>query len=198
MKPRDAGKLKRWAASSTRGDSRLMKNQPIETEAPVDSMIHKLVQGSYFHDAWSINAAEPSLDPLSQFLRVAKATPAWIDSAMKLRNRLVSLLGLKNLGGLSEIDSSKVATEYKPGDRVGIFTLIAKSETEILLGDSDKHLDVVVSLHHRQSRQSSQKIVTVTTVVKVHNWLGRIYMTPVRPAHRVIVQAMVRAIGNAA
>lgn len=175
-----------------------MKRQPLETEAPAGSSVHQLVQGSYFHDAWSINAAEPSLDPLSQFLRVAKTTPAWIDSAMKLRNRFVSLFGLKNLGGLSEINPSKAATEYQLGDRVGIFTLLAKSETEVLLGDSDKHLDVVVSLHQRRSAQPSETVVTVTTVVKVHNWLGRIYMAPVRPAHRVIAQAMVRAVGNAA
>lgn len=175
-----------------------MKTQPIKSEAPVGSKIQQLVPGSYFHDAWSINAVEPSLDPLSQFLRVAEATPAWIDGAMKLRNRLVSLIGIKNLGGLSEINRSKSPSAYKVGERVGIFTVISMSETEVLLGDSDKHLDVVVSVHRRQLNQIDQAVVTVTTVVKVHNWLGRVYMVPVRPAHRLIAQVMVRAVGNAA
>lgn len=162
------------------------------------SKIQQLVQGCYFHDSWSIQAADPSLDPLSQFLRVAKSTPAWVDSAMTIRNRLVSLLGLKNLGGLSEINATKSAPEYKLGERVGIFTLLSTSDTEVLLGDRDKHLDVVVSVHRQQSEKATQVIVTVTTVVKVHNWLGRLYMLPVRPAHHVIAQAMVRAVGNAA
>lgn len=175
-----------------------MKDQPIETAAPAGSAVAQLVPGSYFHDAWAISAAEPDLDPLSQFLRVAKSTPAWIDTAMRLRNRLVALLGLKNLGGLSEVDPAKTASAYQPGDRVGIFTLLSQSATEVLLGDSDKHLDVVVSLHQRQSAQPAQTVVTVTTVVKVHNGLGRLYMLPVRPAHRVIAQAMVRAVGHAA
>jgi Protein of unknown function (DUF2867) len=175
-----------------------MKTQPLKSEAPGGSKIQQLVPESYFHDAWSIDAAEPSLDPLSQFLRVAKSTPKWIDKAMRLRNRLVSLLGLKNLGGLSEVNVSKIASEYKPGDRVGIFTLLSTSEAEVLLGDSDKHLDVVVSVHRRPTEQDTQAVITVTTVVKVHNWLGRFYMIPVRPAHRVIARAMVRAVGNAA
>jgi Protein of unknown function (DUF2867) len=175
-----------------------MKTQPIESEAPVGSRIQQLVHGSYFHDSWSIRAAEPGLDPLTQFLRVARSTPAWIDGAMRLRNRLVSLLGLKDLGGLSTVNPSKNASEYKPGDRVGIFTLLSTSETEVLLGDSDKHLDVIVSVHRQQSTSGDQAVVTVTTVVKVHNWLGRLYMVPVRPAHRYIARAMVRAIGNGA
>lgn len=175
-----------------------MKTQPTETVAPAGSKILQLVHASYFHDAWSIEAGQPDLDPLGQFLRVAKATPKWIDGAMTLRNGIVSLLGIKNLGGLSEVSTSKRASEYKPGDRVGIFTLLSVSETEVLLGDSDKHLDVVVSVHRQQSTRAAQAVVTVTTVVNVHNWLGRLYMVPVRPAHRVIVKAMVRAVGNSA
>ena len=167
-----------------------MKIEPIETEAPAGSQAAALVPGSYFHDAWAIQAAKPQLDPLSQFLRVARSTPAWIDWAMNLRNCIVSLFGLKNLGGLSGLNLSKAASDYKPGDRVGIFTLICASETEALLGDNDKHLDVVVSVHHHQA------VVTVTTVVKVHNWLGRLYMIPVAPAHRVIARSLVRAIGR--
>lgn len=175
-----------------------MKTQPVESQAPVGSEAERLVAGSYFHDSWSISAAKPGLDPLSQFLRVAKFTPAWVDAAMKLRNSVVSLLGLKDLGGLSDVSSSKIAADYKPGDRVGIFILISSSQNEVLLGDSDKHLDVVVSVHRMQADKSGSEVVTVTTVVKVHNWLGRLYMVPVRPAHRVVARAMVRAVGNAA
>jgi hypothetical protein len=174
-----------------------MKSQPIETHAPDGSEVQQLVAGSYFHDAWSIDAIEPNLDPLGRFLRVANNTPSWIDAAMNLCNRTVELPGIKDLGGFSDLNKSKDASAYKPGDRVGIFTLISQSGTEVLLGDHDKHLDVVVSVHQQKAAQSTQTVVTVTTAVKVHNWLGRLYMIPVRPAHRAIAQAMVRAVGNA-
>jgi hypothetical protein len=175
-----------------------MKNQPIIAQAPIGSEVLKLVPGCYFHDAWSIPAAQPGLDPLAQFLRVARLTPAWIDAAMRLRNRVVALFGLKDLGGLSGIDPTKPPSAYKAGDRVGIFTLISRSPTEVLLGDDDRHLKVVVSVHRTPGAHAMAEIVTVTTVVKVHNWLGRLYMLPVRPAHRIIARTMVRAVGNAA
>lgn len=102
---------------------------------------------AHFHDAWSIHAADQSLDALGQFLRVASATPPWIERLMALRNRLVSTVGLKNLGGLSQIDAAKTSSDYRSGDRVGIFTLFSKTPDEALLGDKDKHLDVVVSVY---------------------------------------------------
>jgi hypothetical protein len=173
-----------------------MKNIPKACEPPAQSKVQQLVAGSYFHDAWEIQAACPDLDPLEQFLRVARSTPAWIDSLMRLRNGVVSLMGLKNLGGLSQVDSAKAASQYQPGDRVGIFTLLSKSDTEVLLGDSDKHLDVVVSVYKHKAADKNSVVITVTTVVKVHNWLGRLYMIPVRPAHHVIAKATVRLVGN--
>jgi hypothetical protein len=111
-----------------------MKSQPIETHAPDGSGVQQLVAGSYFHDAWSIDAIEPNLDPLGQFLRVANNTPSWIDAAMNLCNRTVELPGIKDLGGFSDLNKSKDTSAYKPGDRVGIFTLISQSGTEVLLG----------------------------------------------------------------
>lgn len=113
---------------------------------------------------------------------------------MTLRNKIVGLFGLKNLGNLHEIPLSKKATEYNVGDRVGIFTLYENTFDEVLLGDKDKHLDVTLSVHRSQT--DSGVIVTITTVVNVHNALGRLYMVPVTPMHRVIVPSVLRAIAN--
>jgi hypothetical protein len=157
-----------------------------------------LLPGAYFHDAWAIAPAEPDLDALSQFLRVAKRTPRWIDGLMNVRNRVVGYMGLKNLGGLSQINPTKTSTEYVAGERVGIFTLISKTEDEVLLGDDDNHLKVVVSVHKGTRSTGTDPVITVTTVVHVKNWLGRLYMVPVVPAHRVIARVMVKTVGNAA
>jgi hypothetical protein len=175
-----------------------MNPNPIESTAPRHSAVAALLPGAYFHDAWQIQAAEPDLDALGQFLRVARRTPRWVDRLMAVRNRVVSVFGLKNLGGLSQIDAAKHESSYQSGDRVGIFTIISRSAHEVLLGDRDKHLDVVVSVHTCVGQDSGAAVVTVTTVVHVKNWLGRLYMLPVAPAHRVIARAMVRAVGHAA
>jgi Protein of unknown function (DUF2867) len=173
-----------------------MKNMPKVSSPPPGSLIAERLPGAYFHDAWVIHAASPNLDALEQFLRVAKQTPAWIEKLMALRNRIVAVFGLKNLGGIAQINVHKKAADYQAGDHVGIFTLISNSANEVLLGDSDKHLNVVVSIHKHADASSGQVLVTVTTVVHIHNWLGRLYMIPVKHAHKVIARSMVSSIGS--
>ncbi|WP_202412300.1 DUF2867 domain-containing protein [Duganella fentianensis] len=171
---------------------------PIKSTAPSASKIAARLPGAYFHDAWAIPAALPELDALGQFLRVARSTPKWIDRMMVLRNQVVGLFGLKNLGRIAGVDPSKQSSDYVPGERVGIFTLIEKTEREVLLGDDDNHLSVIVSVHKDVDSCDGQTVITVTTVVHVKNWIGRLYMVPVAPAHRAIARTMVKAVGNAA
>ena len=110
---------------------------------------------------------------------------------------MVRFVGLKDLGGLGELSPSKPASAYVPGDRVGIFTLISNSPNEALLGDRDKHLDVVLSVYKHPSDQGGVQSISVTTVVHTHNLLGRIYMLPVTPLHRLIAPAVLtRIIGG--
>jgi hypothetical protein len=99
-------------------------------------------------------------------------------------------VGLKDLGGLGMVDASKPEAAYQPGDRVGIFTLIATTPDEVLLGDKDKHLEVTLSVLRLPVDAQGQRMVAVSTVVQVHNWLGHLYMLPVAPIHRRIVPAV--------
>ena len=114
-------------------------------------------------------------------------TPGWVNRLMALRNRVVGLTGLKNLGHLGALRTGKSASEYRVGDRVGMFSLLHLSEDEVLLGDTDKHLDVVLFVC-----KAPQGAVSVSTVLHVHNWLGRLYMLPVTPLHKIIVKAMLK------
>lgn len=173
-----------------------MHTIPAKTCAPDSSAISAYLAGAYFHDAWSITAADPSLSALEQFIKALSATPPWVDRLMSLRNHAVAALGLKNLGALSRLDPAKPASAYQPGDRVGIFTLIANSADEALLGDRDKHLDLTLSAHRAAAPDGGQVLLTVTTVVHVHNWLGRLYMLPVTPLHRLIAPSVLKAAGR--
>ncbi|MFW5330738.1 DUF2867 domain-containing protein [Hydrogenophaga sp. ZJX-1] len=169
-------------------------NTPTETSPPVGSRIAGRLEGADFFDAWAIDATDPSLSALRQFLKAVQSTPRWVDACMRLRNRAVQLVGLKNLGDLSGVNPAKPDADYRPGDRVGIFTLFENSPDEVLLGDRDKHLDVVISVHC--ARPTGEPVrVTVTTVVHTKNRLGRLYMLPVKPMHRLISPSVLRAIG---
>ena len=178
-----------------------MKTRAVLSTVPPDSAINARLPGAYFHDCHAIAVPNTTRTALSLFLTALENTPAWVNSLMALRNKIVGLVGLKDLGGLGEFNPSKSESSYVPGDRVGIFTLISNTPNEVLLGDRDKHLDVVLSVYKHPQGQNGDQSVAVTTVVHVHNLLGRVYMLPVTPLHRLIAPAVLSRIlgrGNAA
>ena len=171
-------------------------SRPVETHAPQDSRIAKRLAGASFHDAWRTTSAATDLPALGLFIEAARRTPRWVDACMRLRNRVVRAFGLKDLGAMAYLPAGKPAADYRPGERVGIFTVFENEFDEALIGDSDRHLDVVLSIHRRARPDEPTVEVTVTTVVHVKNWLGRLYMLPVRPMHRIIAPAVLAAIGR--
>lgn len=164
-----------------------MRDKVIPAAVPAGSQASKRLPGAYFHDCYQVQAPESDASALEFYLHVVRQTPGWVNRLMALRNRLVGLAGLKNLGHLGALRAEKPASDYRVGDRVGIFSLLYLAEDEVLLGDSDKHLDVVLSVC-----KAPQGAVSVSTVVHVHNWLGRLYMLPVTPLHKIIVKAMLK------
>ena len=173
-----------------------MQSRPYQSQVPLNSAISTYIPAAYFYDATSISVDDSGAAALDFFLKALRETPTWVDLLMSARNQVVSLLGLKNLGKLSRLDPDKPASAYVAGERVGIFTVIMNSDGEVLLGDKDRHLDVTLSVHKSCDVGCAQATITVTTVVHVHNWFGRLYMLPVTPMHRVIGPAVLRAIGK--
>lgn len=162
---------------------------------PAGSLIARHLPGAHFHDAWSVVPADPALCALGQFLKSAQATPAWVNRLMSLRNQVVVRLGLKDLGHLNGFDADKPVDQYQTGDRIGIFTLLENHPDEVILGDADKHLDVALSVHKGHNSETGRVVLTVSTVVHTHNLLGRLYMLPVAPVHKLIVPSVMRALG---
>jgi hypothetical protein len=157
-------------------------------EVPVPSDISRHLPGADFFDSYEISLEHSGRSALEIYLGVIRKTPAWVNFLMATRNRVVLLFGLKNLGHLGDLSKNKAASDYRIGDRVGIFSLLSMTENEIILGDSDKHLDVKLSICKlvRENRET----VATTTVVHIHNLLGRIYMSFVIPFHRLIAPAV--------
>lgn len=62
------------------------------------------------------------------------------------------------------------------------------------MGDTDKHLDMAPSVHKRSNSETGRVVLTVSTVVHIHNGLGRLYMLPVAPVHKLILPSVMRAL----
>jgi hypothetical protein len=114
-------------------------------------------------------------------------SPGWVNGLMKLRNAIVSPFGLK-AGG--EKQKSSAAGMLKRGDKAGIFTVIERTDAEIVMGEQDKHLDFCVSVY--LDGESGKRSVTVTTIVKFNNLFGRLYFAIIRPFHRLIVPSVMK------
>lgn len=154
-------------------------------EAPADSWLQPSLKNANFHDAFEVGVTDGMRSALYWYLHFASKTPDWIDNLMTLRNRVVSLFGLKNLGTLSAVPPPPAAAHLRVGDLVGIFTIVYLSDQEVVLEDRDRHLDVRVSVY---IKNGSAPTVTLTTVVRIHNTLGWFYMLPVVPMHKLIVR----------
>ena len=61
-----------------------------------------------------------------------------------------------------------------------------KNENEIIIGAKDKHLTFHVSLFCSDVKDKTQE-VSITTIVKYENILGRIYFAAIWLFHRIIV-----------
>lgn len=106
--------------------------------------------------------------------------PSWVDWLTRVRDAIVACFGLKTAGQLATLAGQDQA------GRVGIFRIYGRSDTEIVLGEDDRHLDFRVSV-----LRGAQE-VTVTTVVHCHNLLGRSYLFVIAPFHRWVVKASLR------
>jgi len=140
-----------------------------------------------FADAYEVLVPASGFSATEIYRALSRQTPGWIDALMRLRNRVVKLFGLKDLGALSSVASGDAV----PGQRLGLFEVVSVAPQELVLQDDDKHLVVQLSVL-KQSHDAAHDKLTLSTVVHIHNRLGRVYMLFVGPAHKIIAPASLR------
>ncbi len=169
-----------------------MTSSVCKTSIPSGSEIEKITSGAYYFDTYKASVSIDQKTALDIYLDMVKTTPKWVNSLMAIRNKTASMVGLKNLGHLGEIEQSKTGENYKVGDQVGIFTVYFISDKEVILSESDNHLDVKLSVY--KIGENKHNTIAISTVVHIHNILGRLYMLFVTPLHKLIAPAMLKKI----
>lgn len=162
---------------------------PILTvDLPPASALAKPERPYDYSDSYAASLPHPSMTASDAAWAFFGRAPAWISTLMRIRNGLVSLVGLKT----GNMDAKKPArTELKAGDKVGMFRIYAVSDREVILGEDDRHLNFRVSVFLEEPGREPRRLI-VSTVVHFHNALGRTYFFFVGPFHRRIVPAMFR------
>jgi hypothetical protein len=155
---------------------------------PPESGIAKAYASTNLADAYSIElptGASTNPELLARFIFSQQAP--WVSSLMVVRDALVARFGLKTAKHLVSLGAESKA------DRVGLFRIYSTSQTEVVLGEDDKHLDFRVSvLCSGQPSPGGKRHLVLSTVVHCHNRLGRLYILLIAPFHRLIVQSSLR------
>ncbi|WP_434569144.1 DUF2867 domain-containing protein [Pseudomonas sp. Z3-8] len=155
---------------------KLIKSVPV----PSTSGITHLYNPMNLADAFAIRLpAGTSSDPdlLARF--ILSHQPSWIGWLLTIRDTIVACFGLKTARHLASL-----------ANRVGVFKVYSTNQTEIVLGEDDKHLDFRISIlcSEEAEREGSRQLV-FSTVVQCHNRLGRAYIFVIAPFHRLVVRA---------
>ncbi|WP_434577687.1 DUF2867 domain-containing protein [Pseudomonas sp. Z5-35] len=157
----------------------LIKSVPV----PLRSGVTHLYTSTNLADAFAIQLpAGTSSDPdlLARF--ILSHQPSWIGWLMKVRDTVVACFGLKTARHLATL-----------AHRIQIFKVYSTNQTEIVLGEDDKHLDFRISiLCSEEAEPEGTRQLVFSTVVKCHNRLGRAYIFVIAPFHRLVVKASLR------
>lgn len=131
---------------------------------------------------------EYSIDYLTAL--VFTSFPSWVNILMAMRNTIVRPFGLET-APLPTIEKVERDVRYDKGDRAVFFTVSDRSKNEIVMGEEDKHLIFRTSVLMTEEGDESQRI-HLTTLVHFNNIGGKIYFTPVKPFHKIIVKSLLR------
>jgi Protein of unknown function (DUF2867) len=156
---------------------------------PPGSRVTQIYAHPNLADAYTIRLPDnATTDPeqLARFMFSHQA--AWVGKLLRVRDALVAGFGLKTARRLEE------SARSERDKHISIFRIYERTAHEIVLGEDDKHLDFRVSVFQesREDAVGGGRYLTVSTVVRCHNLLGRTYILLITPFHEMVVRSSMR------
>lgn len=159
-----------------------MSDTPLLTTGPVPVAAHlpdPHLPDANWADAYEVQTSREFTDMRSLAQQTIGAMPRWAKGLLWLRNIVVAPFGLKPDG----------LQDAAPQTRcIGIFPILHQTNTQIVLGLDDRHLDFRIVVDRHMTAGTSR--IRATTLVQRHNAFGRIYITLITPFHRLIVRSV--------
>ncbi|MDP3739376.1 MAG: DUF2867 domain-containing protein [Hyphomonadaceae bacterium] len=172
--------------------SRQTRARVTECDLPAGSALNNAFAGVDFHDSYRAPLAHADLGPPRIFHGIFSHTPVWMRAVLILRNQFARLAGLE-VPRTSEIVGSRPRKRYQVGEKIGPWPIFSLTDSELVAGRNNLHMDFRVSI--MKVRDGGGPGVVVSTICKVHNTFGRVYLSCVIPFHRFGVRKlMARAL----
>ena len=135
-------------------------------------LITKYLPADYTDSFQKAISNESSIQVNDLFKLMFIEYPKWGLWLLKIRYLIVKPLGLKT-------------------NETFIDLIIEENDEEIILGTEDKHLTFYISIYCPKNYNKQQN-VSLTTIVKYNNLLGKIYFYVIWIFHRIVVKYLFR------
>jgi len=154
----------------------------VACEIPAASLLEqRFVERAYFHDSYRAPVSRTAASIVDIFVAIFAHHPLWMKIVLIVRNRVVSLFGL-SAPSASEMIHFEIKNHYAVGDKIGVWPIFSLTETELIAGRDNKHLDFRLSV--LKATDGEMASVVVSTVCVVHNTFGKVYLFFVVPFHK--------------
>ena len=130
-----------------------------------------------FSDAFKVHVKAQTFSSAQEVIdTLLKKSPAWITSAMKVRNQAVQLIGLKTESASGFIRTKQI------------------NSNSIQLSGLDKHLDFACLVQLDSS--DAEQTISLKTIVKIHNMTGKLYFSIVQHIHPKVVCSLLNSLNR--
>jgi len=164
----------------------------VKCDIPSASVLdRRLIEAAYFRDSYRAPLSRARASVVDIFLGIFAHRPMWLKILLIVRNRIASFCGL-DAPTASEILDPEIKSRYSVGDKIGAWPIFSLTETELVAGRDNKHLDFRLSVLKVTDGETVS--VVVSTLCWVHNAFGKLYLFFIVPFHKWGVQ---RLIANA-
>ena len=160
-----------------------------ECDVPHLSVLdRRLVDAAFFRDSYRTPLTQAQASVIEIFFSVFGHHPLWMKGILIARNRIASWCGL-DAPTASEIMKPEMKLGYKVGDKVGPWPIFFLSESELVAGRDNKHLDFRLSVLKELNDEAMSAVIS--TVCNTHNRFGRVYLIFIIPFHKWGVRRLI-------
>ena len=157
-------------------------------DIPLASVLDRqVIKAAYFRDSYIAPLKRPDASVVDIFFAIFGHHPVWIKALLIVSNQVAKLCGLE-VPTVADILLTKIQSHYAVGDTIGPWPIFSLSQTELVAGRNNKHLDFRLSVLKIVENQNAN--VVISTICSVHNVYGKIYLFFIVPFHKWGVRRM--------
>jgi Protein of unknown function (DUF2867) len=155
---------------------------------PESSLNRSDVKSAWFSDSYQAEMHTPSMSVTDVFEAVLGHHPRWMRTLLTIRNRIAGRAGLV-VPPDELIDRFERKPHYAVGDLIGPWPIYHLSDTELIAGRDNSHLDFRLSVLKLDAPLPS---VAISTICNVHNRFEQFYLFFIVPFHRLGMRLLMR------